>query len=89
MMKFEDILVMANSLGLSKQPTDFDEHYYVFWNVDWNTYPVYGCDCVRFSFYEDKGMVQKITITKYDSMFGYQNTTITETTNLDDLKIYL
>ena len=28
MMKLEDILSMANSLGLSKQPTDFDEHYY-------------------------------------------------------------
>ena len=35
-MKLEEILKYAKKLGLSQQPTPWDEHYYIFWDVDWN-----------------------------------------------------
>ena len=84
-MKLEEILKYAKKLGLSQQPTPWDEHYYIFWNVDWNEYPLYGSDCARWSFTEKEEEVEKIYLTIYDSKWGSPNTEIMEIKTLEEL----
>ena len=83
-MKLEEVLKHLNQFGMSQQPTPWDEHYYVFWDADWNEYPVYGCDCKRWSFTEKDGEVDKIYLTTYDSKWGHLNTEIKELKKLEE-----
>lgn len=83
-MKLDEILAWLNKFGLDRQPTPWDEHLYIFWNVGWKD-ALYGLDCKRWSFTEKDGDVEKVDLTIYDSKWGGFRTTFKEIKTLGEL----
>ena len=87
-MKLNEILEAINSRGWDRQPTPWDEHLYIFWNVGWLDV-AYGIDCKRWSFTEKDGEVEKIYVTIYDSKWGGPQTTFKEIKDIHDIYFYI